>query len=352
MPLGIGKGNAWHRNGIINAQYPPYIRGTLYDVEELNNLFASFSARIGFDISRLVIEGKRQDGKRYASCLLANLYKSGVPMPGGRELYGMIGRFARAWGLGKHKMIEYRPGDSVTVEVEDVYNIAMFRGDLAGASEAIEGKRMDPQWEGDKDRAVLTLVAVPGEPEFEQVLECEVERGVPYLEEGDLEYRLCLECGAPLEISEQFDWDAERARITERATGRRFVLHNTNGIVAVVRVLRKELGEEVEGLLVDISREYSRGYYDLLVGHSSLDAELAKFPLRSWGRPVGLELREQGCSLKVINPYCPPVVVGRVWGLMESFLGREMRLTWAGNDSGIVTISLEASQNAIRAARS
>ena len=65
LPVSIGRGNVWHANGVITASYPPHNRGTLYDVDELNNLFPAFSERIDFDITPLVVEGKRRDGKRY-----------------------------------------------------------------------------------------------------------------------------------------------------------------------------------------------------------------------------------------------------------------------------------------------
>jgi predicted hydrocarbon binding protein len=339
LPIGVGRGNVWHANGVITSKYPPYIRGTLYDVDELNYLFAAISERIGFDISHLAIEGKRKDSKRYMDSLLKNLAKTG-PVPPPIELYRMVARFGSFWGLGRGGVVDYKGGQKLTVVVKDVYSVTLFQGDLAGVFDAVERKRGEPRWRGDAANATIEIVAAEGEPELEERIEQEVEMGIPFVEEGDLEYRHCPECGVPLEIARQFEWDVERGRIKERDSGKRCTLHNTNGIVAVVRVLREELGEEINDILTGISREYARDYYDERKGDSSLDAELMRFPLRSWGRPAKLLRREGGYRLRMVNPYCAPIVAGRVWGLIEVFEGRDLVLDELNEGEGYLDIAL------------
>ncbi|MDI6830408.1 MAG: hypothetical protein QME88_03630 [Actinomycetota bacterium] len=318
LPAGIGKGNVWHANGVITAAYPPHIRGTLYDTDELGNLFPAISGRIGFDISRLVLEGKRKDGKRYAASLAHNLRAAGRdadPM----TVYGLIARFCAYWGLGLASPAEYRAGEKLVIETGRTYNRPMAMGDWAGVFEAMEERRGEPHWREERGRDLIEIRAVEGEPEIEERIEQEVELGIPFTHEGELEYRRCSECGVPLEVSRQFEWDADRALIVERLSGRRFVLHNTNGIVAVVRVLREELGEEIGEVITEVSRDYAREYYAGIRGDTSMEAELAKFPLRSWGRPVLLARGDEGFRLRVVNPYSPPIVAGRIWGLVEVF---------------------------------
>jgi len=340
LPKGIGRGNIWHSNGVITARYPPYIRGTLYDVGELNNLVSKLSERMDFDITPLVVEGKRRDGVRFTDSLLGNLKEMGAEPPPSIEIYRMVCRFCATWGLGRVEVGEYKEGERGSLKVEDVYSIAMFSGDAAGTFESVERKRMDVKWHGDAASGVLELVASEGEPEMEQRIEQEVEMGIPCLEEGDLEYRLCPECGAPLEISAQFEWDESRARITERDSQKRYILHNTNGIVAVVRSLREELGEEVEAIITDISRAYARDYYSGISKDTSLDAELHKFPLRSWGRPTRLLRRKASHNITVINSYSPPVVAGRLWGLLEAFEECDLALEELREEEGVLDLVL------------
>jgi hypothetical protein len=339
LPKSIGKGNIWHPNGVVTASSPPHIRGTLYDIDELNELFPALSERIGFDITRLVVEGKRKDGKRYTDALVRNLVEMGIePTP--MDVYGMITRFCAYWGLGLVVVAGYQEGERLTLEVRNAYSEPMSQGDWAGVFEAMEKKRGEPHWRDEGVHSVIDVVAVEGEPELEERIEQEVEMGIPFIEEGDLQYRHCPECGIPLEISRQFEWDVGKARITERDTGKRFILHNTNGIVAVVRVLREELGEEVNEMIREISREYARDYYTRLRDESSMDAELMKLPLRSWGRPARMLRWERGYRLRVVNPYSTPIMAGRVWGLVEVFDGRRFSVKDLSEGEGYLDISL------------
>lgn len=337
LPRGIGKGNTWHKNGVITASRPPHIRGTIYDVDELNNLFPSISRRIGFDITRLVIEGKRKDGKRYAASLISNLRKAGMdPTP--MDIFNLICRYCAYWGLGLAEVLEYREGESLSIRTRSYYSDPMARGDWAGVFEAAVGKRGDPRWRDETTREIIDVVAVEGEPELEERIEQEVEKGIPFVEEGDLEYRHCPECGIPLDISEQFEWNPEISLIRERVSGKRFILHNTNGIVAVVRVLEEELGREVKEMITGITRDYARRYYREIKDRTSLETELLKFPLRSWGRATTLRREGDEYRLRIINPYSVPVVTGRVWGLLETFEGRDLLLQEAEEGEGYVSL--------------
>ncbi|MFW6113917.1 MAG: hypothetical protein ACOC78_03230 [Actinomycetota bacterium] len=342
LPRGIGRGNIWHSNGVITASYPPHIRGTLYDVNELNSLFPAISERIDFDVTHLVVEGKRKDGKRYADALIKNLKAHGK-YEGPMQIYGMISRFITSWGLGLSEVLKYEEGERLTLEIQNSYSDPMSSGDWAGVFEAVEQKRGEVRWRDEKDPRVIDITAVEGEPELEVRIEQEVELGIPFVDEGDLQYRLCPECGMPLEISRQFHWDADASLIEEVDSGKRFVLHNTNGIVAVLRVLREELGEEINTIITEISRDYARDYYAALKGATSMDAELMKFPLRSWGRLSQLRLRGVDCYVKIINPYCSLIVAGRVWGLLEAFEGRPFSLVDIAESEGALDVSFTRS---------
>ncbi|MDI6874436.1 hypothetical protein [Candidatus Solincola sp.] len=340
LPRGIGKGNVWHKNGVITASQPPHIRGTLYDVEELNNLFPAISRRIGFDITRLVIEGKRRDGVRYTRSLMENLRRAGME-PAAMDIFRMISRFCAYWGLGIAEILEYREGEALSIRTPDYYSDPMARGDWAGVFEAAAGRRGDPRWRDESTREIIDVLAVEGEPELEERIEQEVELGIPFVEEGDLEYRHCPECGIPLAVSEQFEWNPEISLIRERISGRRFILHNTNGIVAVVRVLEEELGEEIGQIIAEISRDYARQYYGEIRDRTSLEAELLKFPLRSWGRATTLKREGNVIHIRIFNPYSGPIVSGRVWGLLETFENRDLVLEGREEGEGYVDILLK-----------
>lgn len=339
LPMGIGRGNIWHANGVITASYPPHIRGTLFDVDEMNGLFPALSERIGFDITRLVVEGKRKDAKRYADSLAGNLKAMGRDLDP-MMIYEMVLRFVPYWGLDVESIVEYREGERLVLEAHDPYSKPMSLGDWAGIFESAEKKRGEPRWREEDGKTYIEVTAVEGEPELEERIEQEVEMGIPFVEEGDLQYIPCPECGVPLEVSRQFAWDADNALIVEKDSGKRFVLHNTNGIAAVVRVLREELGGDIDSMFTEISRDYAHGYYERIKEDTSLDAELTKFPLRSWGRPAKLRHLEKGYRLKVVNPYSTPILAGRVWGMIEVFEGRSFTVQDLSGGEDSLDISL------------
>jgi hypothetical protein len=71
VPRGIGKANHWKPSGVIVSRFEEDIRGVLYGVSELNNLFESLSERISYDITHLVVEGKRKESEQYTRNLLS-----------------------------------------------------------------------------------------------------------------------------------------------------------------------------------------------------------------------------------------------------------------------------------------
>jgi hypothetical protein len=327
MPRGVGKANTWKSSGVIVSNYETDLRGIFYDTRELENLFTSLSEKIGYDVTRLVIEGKRKDSKHYTRGLLNSIKESGAELPGPEEFFRIMAANYSIPGFGKVNILSYRENESIVLEMEDTYHAAMAQGQAAGVFEAVLDRRGDITWDGDERSGRVTVTVVEGDPELEKRIESKVEISVPLSESGDREYKLCPRCSAPLELSYEFDWDVEKAMITERRSGRRFIFDNTRGMAAVMRVLVEELGEDIEQLLVEISRAYARGYYEKLQGHPSMEQEFSRLSLWGWGLPWRLEDSGAGFALQVVNSFYEPIMTGRVWGLVEAVSGRTLELT-------------------------
>ena len=335
MPKGVGKANTWMSSGAIVSKYEAGLRGIFCDVECLNSLFSSLSGRIGYDVTRLVIEGKRKDSKHYTRGLLRSIQESGATLPGPEEFFQIMAANYSIPGFGRVNIVSYREGEGIVLEMEDTYSVSMAQGQAAGVFEAVLNCRGDVAWEGDARRGRVTVTAREGEPELERRIESEVEHAVPLSESGDRKYELCSRCHIPLELSREFVWDAEKALIIERRSGRRFIFDNTRGIVAVMRVLVDELGEDVEQTLVEISRADTHEYYRGLKDASSCEEEFLRLSLWGWGYPTGLREQGGGYMLQVINPFYDPIMVGRVWGLVESLSGKILDLTTRDFSGGI-----------------
>ncbi|MEW6555046.1 MAG: hypothetical protein AB1384_12260 [Actinomycetota bacterium] len=342
MPRGIGKANDWKPSGIIVSKYEQDLRGIFYDVGELDHLFISLSETIGYDVTRLVVEGKRKDSAHYTRGLLRSIEKSGAALPEPEEFFRIMAANFAVPGFGKVNIISYREDEGIVMDMECVYSVPMAQGQAAGVFEAVVNRRGDVNWEGDARHGRVTVAVREGEPELERRIASEVEAAEPLAEDGDREYELCARCSVPLELGRCFSWEVEKASITERRSGRRFIFDNTRGIAAVMRVLVEELGEDVERTLAEISRVYARDYYQALGGGFSMKEEFARLALWGWGLPRDAGGSGEGYSLEIVNPFYEPVMAGRIWGLAEAASGKALGLASLHQDGGISYLELSA----------
>jgi hypothetical protein len=326
MPRGIGKANTWKPSGVIVSKYEKDLRGIFYDVGELENLFTSLSEKIGYDVTRLVIEGKRKDSAHYTRSLLRSIEESGVKLPEPGDFFRIMAANYSVPGFGKVNIVSYLDGEGIVCDMEGVYSVPMAQGQVAGVFEAVLNRRGDAVWEGDARHGRVTVTVREDEQEAEKRIESEVAHALSLSESGEREYELCPRCAAPLELGREFDWDVEGAQITERRSGRRFIFDNTRGIAAVMRLLVEELGEDVEQTLVEISRDYARDYYLGLDGQSTLEGERARLSLWGWGLPWRSGETKDGYALQVVNSFYEPMMTGRTWGLVEAFSGKTLGL--------------------------
>ncbi len=339
MPRGIGKANRWKPSGVIVSRFEEDIRGVLYGVSELNGLFESLSELISYDITHLVVEGKRKESEQYTRNLLRRLRESGIEPPGPQEFFQIMAANYSIPGFGKIEVIDYLEDESVTLEVEGIYSLPMGEGQAAGVFEGVLNKRAAVSREGDVVRARIILKAANGHRAMERRIESEVEQASSIAEVGDREYDLCPRCGAPLELSREFDWNLDRALISERRTDERYIFDNTRGITAVVKLLIEELGDEIESMLMGISRKYARDYYHTLEGTTSIEEELSRFPLRGWGLPSAPRKSNGGYELQVINPFYLPIISGKIWGMLEVFKGEELAMGEIQESDGVSRLS-------------
>lgn len=326
IPRGVGKANEWRANGTIVSRYETDLRGLFIDAGELGDLISALSERMGYDVSRLVMEGKRKDSAHYARGILAKIGDSGSPVPEACDFFRMMCANCAVPGFGKVTLIALREDGGVVLDMKDVYNLPMALGQAAGVYEAAVGARGGVDYEGDERLGRVVIQPREGDQELELRIGSEVEQAPMLSEEGDARYDPCPRCSVPLELARELDWRVEEAAITERRSGRRFVFDNARGLTAVMKVLVDELGEDVERMLAEIARDHAREYYGSPGTGISFREEASRMALFGWGLPAGMESGGGGCSLRLINPFYGPLMAGRTWGLMEALENRKLEL--------------------------
>jgi len=340
IPHGISRGNIWYADGSITGRYPPYIKGTFFDVDELNYLFGALSRYMQYDISDIVAAGKYHDTKQYVTAMIERMKESsGGKLPSSEALFQMMLYPIRVWGIADVRIVSIEPEKKV-IEVGYPYSIPLLCGDAAGVASVAEGVEHAAEWEGNDEEGVVTVFFSDAYSTIERRIEEEFPVGT---EPGESELACghCVECGAPSAVSEIFAWGNEHLTIIERSTGRRYCFNNTNGVNAVLKLLVSELGEDIHQGMVEIAREYSRDLHGDLQGGVDLEKELGSFPFRGWGVARADHAEKKGDIVTVDNPYSGILVAGRIWGMMEALRGASLRMVWEAAGEGAVKLVFE-----------
>lgn len=339
IPLGISRGNVWHADGSISGKYPPYMKGTFFDVDEINHLLNALSAHLQYDISDIAAGGKYRDAIQYMASFMVNIRKaSGGKLPPRESLYEIMMNASRTWGVADPSADRIEPG-KIVLRVRYPYSVPLFGGDVAATSAVIEDMDMEARWEGSEDEGILTVV--PSD-KYSGILE-RVEEELPadiQPEMEDLARERCEGCGAPRAVSEIFSWDTGRFGIYERLTDRRYCFNNTNGIVAALKHLIEELGEEIRQKMVEVVREHSRELYSSLRGDFTLERELKGFPFKGWGVVGEASFMDEKVAITVDNPYSEILLNGRIWGMLEAYKQSTLKAEEVLLEAGSLHLSL------------
>jgi hypothetical protein len=340
VPLGISRGNVWYEDGTISGISPPYVKGTFFDVDELNYLFNSLSEYLGFDISEIVAGGKYHDTKQYMTAMIERMRESvdisSMPL---EELHGIMLSPACIWGIAQAEVLSIESA-VINARVRHPYSIPLLRGDMAGVTDVLTGKEHRAEWDGDEEEGIMTVFPAKAYSSTSKRLE---ERdkygGIP--EAAELACERCDVCGAPAALGRIFSWDDEICRIEEKATGRRYCFNNTNGVTAVLKMLIGELEEGLEQRMVDTAREYARALYGGVPGGVELESELESYPYRGWGRVAGLSRSGEDLAIRVENPFNDILIAGRIMGLAEQCEGRSLCFAARAVTGNILNIALK-----------
>ncbi len=348
VPVGITRGNIWHAGGSINGRFPPHIKGTFFDVEELGFLFRSLSEMMDYDIGSIVARGKYHDAREYMGALLGFLGNSRGELPPEEELYNMMLYPIRIWGVA---MVDFEKvdGEEKVIRVKEPYSIPLLCGDVAGVADAVTGREHMATWEGGEHEGVIRAFPSRGFAAVNGLIE-EADDYAGKHVSGELEGELCGECGAPQGVGGLFAWDTEGCRIEDRNSKRRYCFNNTRGITAVLRMLVAELGEDVEESMVDISHQYSRSLHRCDGGgaeaggarpHSDPRECLGNFPYRGWGRVTQADQQGKTWTVSVKDPYNGVLLAGRICGIIEASLGQELRVASINEEADTLRLVFE-----------
>ncbi len=342
IPQGISKGNVWYSGGTIAGRYPPYIKGTFFDADELNYLFRSLSEYLDYDISDIVASGKYHDAREYMSAMVGKMKEaSGGKLPPDEELYRMMLTPICIWGIARVEFADMQP-DKMVIDVKDPYSVPLLCGDVAGVADVVTGRENVAVWKGGEREGAIVVTPDQGHAAAAERVD-EASGYDVQTDSEELACERCEACGAPREVSRLFAWEREVCRIEERSSGRRYCFNNTRGISVVLAVLAGELGEDIEEKMVDMAREYSRSLYEAMGDGLEQEYEMESYPYRGWGKFEEIPAIGGKLSFGLLNPYNEVLVAGRIWGMLEAAAGDALRLAHRSREGDTLRLAFERS---------
>ena len=324
----------WSSGGSIYARDVENTQLVYIKTDEINNILRGVSERIGVDLGRVAARAEVPLGHRLGRAYYAE-YLSLVPASRlTRPTFLVKGYYERIFkvfsilGFGRLSLDSYRPRREIRVGMHKPYQPDLLCGLCRGFFEAAEGVPFRYEAAEGAEGLVVTFQGGREEVTYgeEERFRYDDRQPLP----GNVEHRTCGECGVPVRISQTFYWDEREGLVGNRKHHMREVIMPVEGLNALFRELKEELGEEVERLTVDIQRLFKRDAYlqpDIRERRNYL-ALLRQQTVKGLGNFTLIEKRGGRLRVEVENPFNVPLLVGRVAGYYEALEGTEGRVEW------------------------
>lgn len=338
----------WNDNGTITQRFSlREFRVVFFHVGFLEGLFANVEERLGLSIEHLAFEAQRN-----ASRAVFEVFYSRMPgghlvrkfRAGKRMTVESFNKVAGMTGMCHSATLKYEPGEVGVARMKNPFNPHLMAANVVGAFEFLEDCPFDYSWEEEgRDSYVITVTPAPGKADVSERLEVELTPPVS----GDVVFNRCPRCKVPRALS-HLSWDEAEGIILDTRTGTRVMMSDGYMVTTVFRELSRELGEEVDRVLVDAQKDWTRrhvGEIGLTAGEGTLAGDellaayrsyLGGLPIYGQGNPVGLEQLDPGIAIEVRNPYDMYILAGTLQGLYEALEKKQGAVEWEQKGAGSV----------------
>src|SRR5450759_162220 len=351
FPRAYGRYIAWTSDGTVQGRDIARTRLVFVEVDEVRNLFSRISEAIGLPVDPIVYRAEKEVGRRFIGALVPDIFTKvpassiARPLFLARFVVHVLAGYMAALGMGRARLLEYKPARFVKVELTDSHDLPLVAGDIAGIVEYLDRAGMDAAWEEPvAGPAVLSLTKVSDNRPADERLMLEAVEGLP----EKVSYDFCPRCGVPREVSDNLKFELERGVIRNAVTGGREVALPAQSFAAVFRELAAELGDEVTDLLESTEQEYMRESSAARRFVADLDdgdplTLLSDFPWRGLGNPMRAEKTDHGLEVVVENAFNLGMVAGRVAGLYEAAADTRVKVSWVEERPGRLKVTMARS---------
>lgn len=315
----------WNSNGTATQILRREYRLVFFPTEFLDGLFSNIEARLGIPIKHLAFEAQRNASKALFEGIPGGRLLTRLS-PGKRLTVEGFNLLAMITGMSLSHTLEYVPHRIGVARITNPFQLELMAAQVVGAFEFLEECPFEYSWEKESsNNYVITVRPTPDKSDVAERLEMEF----PPLLPGDLRYDRCPRCGVPRTLS-HLEWVESEGIILDKRTGTRIMISDGHMVAAVFREMAKELGDEVNALVIDAQRDWTVQHVRQLslnagdepLSNNELERAyrtyLADLPAYGQGNPVDLERLEPGIRVKVRNPYEKFVLAGTLQGLFEA----------------------------------
>lgn len=345
----FAKMTEWHGDGTITTKdrFGLMSRVTCVDVDEMQEVMDSIAGQIGMPLDDILIQAQKSTGKAIYSMLplkyIKHVPRNRFARP--QAVMKLVVRAARdevaALGFGVMKLVEYKAGEFMTLEYENACLVPRTVGGCLGFYETVESMSgATADYRVEDGNLLLTMKPGGAVPLAEGRLYLEEFRPSP----GPVTYERCRECGAPLPLARELEWDLDKGEIRNRHTGRREAIIAVQSINAIEREFEKELGGEFGDMLYEAQKKVA---LDRLAGEDVGQDEgfwkgyLNSLALRGLGYPQDFESGPSSASVSIESAYNQELYAAQIAGALERISGKPSSIDWKhrGADRSSYTIS-------------
>ncbi len=345
VPLAYGRRIIWTSGGTIAVEKAPELRLFFIEIDELLNLLSNLSEMVLVPFDDILIDSERPIGSKLVESIfspaLFRLTRSTPTWmhrgPLVNSVFSRIANYARVMGYGSTTLLEYEGARRILIRVRNTHSLPLIVGDVAGILNVLLGVNMGIVWKKENGTTLLEFRQADEEPGGVTLTGSEFKP-------GQVQQKPCRYCGAPLAISEMFEFDTLNGIISNRRTSYREAFMSVQGINTVLEQLKRELGEELPVKLARRQAELMRERMSMrnLAEEGGIDAFLEELRVRGMGNPVGMKEGPGGrLELKVENPFNDALMAGRIAGYYEAANNVESVVAWSSGEEGCVEITVE-----------
>lgn len=349
-PIMLARSYKWPGDGTIVSRNDPASRMTIFEAGYYPHVWSELEERLGFPVAEVVLKSQRLAMRDYLeSHIIYGWRKYALKAMSIRPVILRVIDQTSLFGFGRLEITEYRRHRMLMIRIRDPFDIISIVGGIRGIFETIEGLGSEMAWRRENDDYIVTLVPRTGEDKGADSMEAlralrEAKRNIsgdPIPCERTM-IEPCPSCGLPLGLSE-LEWREDECIIHLRQRGIRYIMTTGYIFLGTIRELEKRSGQDLEPVILEISRDYNRGILrgvPIRTRGGAYRAAAGYISVAGYGEVVRSSHGEGHLEMTIVNPYYPPRLVGRIAGLFEHVEGEEAKINYHSPEPQVLELEL------------